>query len=185
MTSIPLPARPAIVSLRRLWERRKNMILTGIAVSIFAFVSHAILAGQGNPPVRVAVDVSPLAAAPLVLQLHIGAAISALLIGAVLFIGVKGRTFHRVFGYAWITAMMTTAISSLFLTGLNGDAYSPIHLLSGLTMVAVPMGLAAARGRRIAAHRKYMTGIFVQGMLIAGLFTLLPGRFMWSLFFTT
>jgi hypothetical protein len=36
---------------------------------------------------------------------------------------------------------------------------------------------------QIAAHRKQMTDMFVGGMLIAGLFTFLPGRLMWSLFF--
>ena len=30
-----------------------------------------------------------------------------------------------------------------------------------------------------------MTGMFVGAMLIAGLFSMLPGRLMWEVFFTT
>ena len=177
------PTSPAF-SLSRLWKRRKNMLTVLAALAGFAWLSHMILAGQGAETVRLRVDLSPLLTISPVLQAHIAGAILSFLIGSVLLMGVKGRTFHRTLGYAWVATMTVTAISSLFITGLNGHSYSLIHLLSGWTLIVLPMGLAAARRHDIAKHRKEMTGMFFGGMLIAGMFSFLPGRLMWHLFFT-
>jgi uncharacterized membrane protein len=183
MTDLTIqPARPAF-SLRRLWKRRKNTLVVLAAAAGFAWLSRVILEGQGAPAVRFRVDLSPLLEVSPVLQAHIAGATASFLIGTALLIGVKGRTFHRTLGYAWVVTMAVTAISSLFITGLNGHSYSLIHLLSGWTLIVLPMGLAAARRRDIAQHRKEMTGMFFGGMLVAGLFSFLPGRLMWHLFF--
>lgn len=172
-------------SFRRLRERHGNKLLVAGALAGYAWLSQLMLAGQGRSAVHLRVDLSPLLQISPVLQVHIAGALLSFAIGTVLLLGVKGRTFHRVLGYTWIAAMSVTAISSMFLTGLNGDSYSFIHLLSGWTIIVLPMGLAAARRRSIAEHRKTMTGLFMGGMLIAGLFTFLPGRMMWHLFFAS
>jgi len=178
-------ARPAAAfSVRRLRERHGNKLLVAGALAGYAFASQAMLAGQGRGAVQLRIDLSPLLEVSPVLQAHIAAALLSFAIGTALLLGVKGRTFHRVLGYTWVATMSVTAISSLFLTGLNGDSYSLIHLLSGWTIILLPMALAAARRRKIAVHRKEMTGLFFGGMLIAGLFSFLPGRLMWHLFFT-
>ena len=184
MTELAAPRSAPSFSLRRLRERHGNKLLVAGAAAGYAWVSNAILAAQGGSALRLRVDLSPLLEIAPVLQAHIAGAVLSFAIGTILLLGVKGRTFHRVLGYTWIVTMAVTAISSLFLTGLNGDRYSLIHLLSGWTIIVLPMGLAAARRRKIAQHRKTMTGLFMGGMLIAGLFTFLPGRLMWSLFFT-
>lgn len=172
-------------SFRRLRERHGNKLLAAGALAGYAWLSQTMLAGQGRGAVQLRVDLSPLLQISPVLQAHIAGALLSFAIGTVLLLGVKGRTFHRVLGYTWVATMFVTAISSLFLTGLNGDSYSFIHLLSGWTIIVLPMGLAAARRRSIAEHRKTMTGLFMGGMLIAGLFTFLPGRMMWHLFFAS
>jgi len=184
MTDLAAPRVAPSFSLRRLFERHGNKLLAAGAFAGYAWVSNAILAGKGVGAVRLRIDLSPLLGVPPVLQAHIAGAVLSFAIGAILLLGLKGRTLHRVLGYTWIVTMSVTAISSLFLTGLNGDSYSLIHLLSGWTIIVLPMGLAAARGRRFGQHRKTMTGLFMGGMLIAGLFTFLPDRLMWSLFFT-
>lgn len=184
MTELAAPRIAPSVSFRRLRERHGNKLLVAGALAGYAWASNAILSGQGISAVRLKIDLSPLLAVPPVLQAHIAGALLSFAIGTVLFLGVKGRTMHRVLGYTWIVTMAVTAISSLFLTGINGDSYSFIHLLTGWTIIVLPIGLAAARRRNIAQHRKTMTGLFMGGMLIAGLFTFLPGRLMWSLFFT-
>jgi uncharacterized membrane protein len=114
---------------------------------------------------------------------HIVAALGALAIGAALLVGPKGRRLHRVLGWTWVALMATVAISSFLIRGLNGDAFSWIHLLSGWTLVALPMGVAFARRHKVAPHRQTMTGIYVGGLLVAGAFTFIPGRLMWRLFF--
>lgn len=184
MTHLAAPRAAAPFSFRRLRGRHGNKLIVAGAVAGYAFLSQAILAGQGRGAVQLRIDLSPLLEASPVLQAHIAGALLSFAIGAALLLGVKGRTYHRVLGYTWVATMSVTAISSFFLTGLNGDSYSFIHLLSGWTVIVLPMALAAARRRDIAKHRREMTGLFFSGMLIAGLFSFLPGRLMWHLFFT-
>ncbi len=95
----------------------------------------------------------------------------------------KGRGLHKPLGWLWVTAMGVTAVSSLFMTGLNGNFYSLIHLLTGWTLIALPMGVFAIRNRNVLAHRRAMTGMFLGGLIVAGAFAFLPGRFMFELFF--
>lgn len=125
-------------------------------------------------------------AAPGAIQVHVAAALSALAIGVVLLAGVKGGRRHRTLGWAWVAAMGTTAISSFFIHQINPNGpggLSLIHLLSGWTVVGLPMAVHAARRHRVAAHRRAMTGMFVGGLVVAGLLTFLPGRLMWAIFF--
>ncbi|HRK66959.1 MAG TPA: DUF2306 domain-containing protein [Hyphomonas sp.] len=170
--------------LRRLRQHHPYKLMMVGAVMLYVVISHMMLTADEAGPVQVRIDLSPLLRIPAVLQAHIAGAVLSFVIGTVLLLGVKGRTFHRVLGYTWIAAMTVTAISSFWLTGINGNSYSFIHLLSGWTVIVLPMGLAAARRHNIALHRKEMTGIFMGGMLVAGLFSFLPGRLMWHLFFT-
>lgn len=116
-------------------------------------------------------------------QTHIVAALTALGLGFVILSLPKGRGWHKPIGWAWVIAMAVTAVSSLFMTGLNGDSYSLIHLLTGWTLIALPMGVFAIRNRNVIAHRRAMTGMFLGGLVVAGALTFLPGRFMFELFF--
>jgi uncharacterized membrane protein len=176
-----LPAR--LPRLRLGQPSNRAVILIGLAA--YAVVSWLILKSADTPPVRFRFDPARLVEASSVLKVHVAGALSAFGIGTALMMGVKGRGLHKRLGYAWIVAMAVTAISSFFLTGLNGNQFSWIHGLSAWTIIGLPMGLAAARRKDIAAHRKQMTGMFTGGMLVAGLFTFLPGRMMWSIFFGT
>ncbi|KCZ95471.1 hypothetical protein HHI_04925 [Hyphomonas hirschiana VP5] len=167
--------------LTRLRRQHPNKIAAGIALGVYAGLSHMALANEG--PVRFRVDLTPLLQSPFVLQAHVAGALLTFAIGCVLLAGVKGRAMHRTLGYVWVVSMAVTAISSFFLQSINPGSFSFIHALSAWTMIVLPMGLAAARRRKIAAHRKHMTGMFMGGILIAGLFSFLPGRLMWHLFF--
>lgn len=120
---------------------------------------------------------------PWMVQLHVIAALAALLIGTVILFRRKGTGFHKLLGWSWVAAMGTTAVSSLFITGLNGNYWSVIHLLSGWTLIALPMAIYAIRDRKVETHRRAMTGMFVGGLLVAGGLTFIPGRFMFAFFF--
>ena len=120
-----------------------------------------------------------LAAQPLKVQVHIAAALLAFSLGLVLFAAPKGTLPHRTLGWIWVIFMTTVAVSSLFITSLNGNAYSWIHLLSGYTLLTLPLGVFAARRHKVLVHQRAMTGMFLGGMVIAGAFTFLPGRLMW------
>lgn len=123
-----------------------------------------------------------LAASPII-QLHIASALTALAIGTVLLIGIKGTKIHKTLGWVWVVAMALTAVSSLFIRQVNHGSFSFIHLLSGWTIVALPMAIYAIKRRKLSMHRRMMTGLFVGGLIIAGLLTFLPGRLMWGVFF--
>lgn len=128
-------------------------------------------------------DLELLARQSFQIQLHIAAALTALLLGTIQLIGVKGTMAHRIIGWTWVVAMATTAVSSLFIHQINPGGFSLIHLLSGWTIIALPMAVYAARKHRVLAHRRGMTSLFVGGLIVAGLLTFLPGRLMWTLFF--
>lgn len=124
-----------------------------------------------------------IAAQSPVLVTHILSALTALMIGIVILSRPKGRGLHKVLGWAWVVAMATAAVSSLFLRGLNGSSLSLIHLLSGWTIIVLPAAVFAIRNRKVDMHRRMMTGLFTGGLVIAGALTFLPGRLMWNVFF--
>ena len=127
-------------------------------------------------------DVPLLLAQPMVLKVHMLAAITSVGVGAIILWARKGRTFHRTLGWIWAGLMAVTAGASLFIVGLNGDAWSLIHLLSGWTLVSLPIAVWAARKHNVTLHRRTMTGVFWGASIVAGAFTFLPGRLMWTLF---
>lgn len=120
---------------------------------------------------------------PLVVHVHVYAALAALLIGTVILLRPKGRGLHKTLGWSWVIAMGAAAISSLFLTGINGNLYSLVHLLSGWTIIVLPVAIYAIRNRKVEIHRRAMTGLFVGGLIVAGAFTFVPGRLMFETFF--
>jgi uncharacterized membrane protein len=155
---------------RRLW--RLAAVAAGVALAL------ALASTFAHAP-----DWALLARQPWVIQLHISAALAALLLGTVQLVGIKGTGLHRLIGWTWVVAMLTVAISSLFIRQINPGSFSLIHLLSGWTLIALPMALFAVRRGRIASHARGMTWTFIGGLIVAGAFTFLPGRLMWEVFF--
>jgi uncharacterized membrane protein len=47
----------------------------------------------------------------------------------------------------------------------------------------VPIALLAARRHNVTKHRSIMISVFVGGLLVAGFFTLMPGRIMHDVVF--
>ncbi|MGD9964947.1 MAG: DUF2306 domain-containing protein [Hyphomonadaceae bacterium] len=141
---------------------------------------RAVESGRFHPH---APDWALFASQTAAIQLHVVSALVALVIGIAVLALPKGCGPHKALGWSWIAAMATTALSSFFITGLNGDFYSFIHLLSGWVLVALPMGVYAIRRRDIRSHRRAMVSLFVGGLIVAGAFTFIPGRFMFNFIF--
>lgn len=128
----------------------------------------------------------PLAHAGHTVYFHAGAALVAFLIGLLQIFGPKGTTAHRILGWSWVLLLAAVAISSFWIQGLRMmGPFSPIHVLSVLTLVMLPLGVIGARRHRVEAHRQTMLGIFFGALVVAGLFTLLPGRIMNAVLFGT
>lgn len=158
--------------------------LAPVAVALAAVATLILVLGprMGLPLDPHAPDWGLLLDQAPILQIHIAAAVTALTIGVVLLVGAKGNRAHRTLGWTWAAAMAIVAISSLFIREINDGAFSWIHLLTGWTIVILPMGLYAARRHEVARHRSRMVGLFVGGLIVAGLFTFFPGRLMWRIF---
>jgi len=120
-------------------------------------------------------SLAPLAAASPVIQLHVAGAALALGSGLAVAMLPKGTTLHRRLGWVFVPAMAAAALSSLGIA--RSGHYSAIHLLTLLTLVSLPYAVLARRRGNIAAHRSAMIGLLL-GLVIAGAFTLLPGRLM-------
>ncbi|MGQ0531851.1 MAG: DUF2306 domain-containing protein [Caulobacteraceae bacterium] len=151
------------------------------AVTLVPFAPQ-IAAAFGDFRLR-APDFSLWAGVSWVVKLHVYAALTALAIGTVILLRPKGRGLHKTLGWGWVFAMATTAVSSLFIRDLNGGFFSFIHLLSGWTIIALPMAIFAIRSRKVETHRRSMTGMFVGGLVVAGLLSFIPGRVMFEMFF--
>ena len=63
----------------------------------------------------------------------------------------------------------------------NIAGVTPIHAFTLLVAINLPRGILAIRRGQVQAHRQAMRGIFIGGCLVAGVFTLLPGRFLGTL----
>ena len=120
----------------------------------------------------------------MVVQLHAYCAVAALVIGSVQLYRSKGDITHKTMGYVWAGLMFAIALSSFWIHEINQWAgFSLIHLLSVLVLFSVPLGIHAIRRGNVDGHRKAMTRIFWSALVVAGLFTLLPGRLMNRLLF--
>jgi len=124
-------------------------------------------------------NLQPLLGAPIETRLHAFAALGALGLGAAQLISAKGTMPHRIRGYVWSALMLIVAVSSFWIHSLRLiGPFSPIHLLSILTLVTLPRAIYLARRGDVAGHRRIMLMLFWFALVGAGLFTLLPGRIM-------
>lgn len=112
---------------------------------------------------------------------HVAAATLALALGAALMAWRrKGTGAHRVLGRAWVALMAITAIGSFWIRTDGG--FSWIHLLSIGTLAGLASAVVAARRRNVRAHRRAIISLYAGGLIVAGLFTLLPSRLLgWHL----
>lgn len=127
----------------------------------------------------------PLLDTSLAVQIHVAAVTPAALLGAYALLRPKGTPLHRLLGRIWMTLMVVTAMSSFFIHELDlFYGFSPIHLLSLATLFGSWNAIAAARRGDIRLHKRIVTGLYFGGIVLAGLFTFLPGRFMHAVIFT-
>ena len=160
--------------------RTRSLTVQLALAAIGVLVAVGVVFAFGDPHPH-AFDTALFARQPMVIQIHLLAATTALVLGLIQLAGPKGTTVHRVIGWGWVLLMLTVSISSFAMLGL-GRGISPIHVLSVVVLVLVPLGVYAARRGRVDRHRGYMTGVFIFGLIVAGAFTFVPGRLMWRLF---
>jgi len=136
-------------------------------------------------------DLDPLLSASPAILLHFFTVVPAFALGTFqLFVSRKGSVAHRAAGKAYLVLMSVTAVAATFIPsfssvslGLGPLRLGLIHLFVPLTVWSVWRTRRALRDGDIRAHRASMQGLYIGGMLIAGLLTFAPGRIMYRMFF--
>ncbi len=115
---------------------------------------------------------------PVVVWLHLVTIAIALALTPLLMLRRRGDRWHRRLGWTWSIAMFSTGVISLGIRGLGEGHLSWIHLFSLLTIVSVPLLVLAARAHKVQQHRSSVRGLIIGALLIAGVFTFIPGRIL-------
>ncbi len=124
-------------------------------------------------------NLTPLANASLVIQIHTALALSAVALTVAIFALRKGSPLHRVMGWAWVLMMGVVALSSFGINELRIlGPFSPIHILSVITLWTLYSSVTAARSHDIKKHKRQMRTLVFGALIVAGAFTFLPGRIM-------
>lgn len=120
---------------------------------------------------------APLISAPVVIQVHVIAALLSIILGPVVLYRPRRDRIHTHLGYVWVTAMATVALSAMLIPNFSGPFHFGIlHGFAVLTCVTLVMGIRYAIQRDIAGHQAAFRSLYWNGLMIAGMFTLLPGR---------
>ena len=124
---------------------------------------------------------------PLV-SFHLVTALAALLLGSFILARRKGTGSHRALGWLWVALMGGTALATAFIRDYqlpNVGGVTPIHIFTVMVAVGLPRAIWFAKRGNIAGHRQQMKLMFIGGCVLAGVFALLPGRFLGNLLWQT
>lgn len=119
-----------------------------------------------------------------IISAHALAAHVAMGAGALQFAMPKGTKAHLLLGYTWVGMMALVAGSSFWIHEFQViGPYSPIHVLSAITLATLWYAIRAARAGRIKTHRSAMITLYITALMLTGAFTLTPGRTMHAVLF--
>jgi uncharacterized membrane protein len=163
------------------WGLSAAFTLAVLAMAMTPFrdaVLRLAAAGHLHAP-----DFAVIAGLSPVIKVHLFTALAALALGGVLMTVRKGRTFHRVAGWVWVSLVSVTAGATLFITTLNHGSWSFLHLFTGWTLLVLPLAVFAAKRHDVKRHRRTMMGLFYGGFAINLFIAFIPGRALWMTFF--
>lgn len=126
---------------------------------------------------------APLFAAPISVQLHVCAAVLALVVGAVILLLPKGTSFHRALGWTWVASMIVVTVTSVLMVADLRNGINPLHVFTAITVLALWGGLTGIRRGNVRRHAGSMVGLYIGGLIVAGAFAFIPGRLMWQVVF--
>ena len=109
--------------------------------------------------------------------IHFLAAILVLFLGLINLLSEKGTPQHRMVGWFWLIMMSFVTISSFWIRDINNGGFSFLHLLSIWTIMSMGIAVISVKKGYIRMHAGFMIGT-VLGSIVAGLFAMMPGRFI-------
>jgi uncharacterized membrane protein len=129
-------------------------------------------------------NIDPFLTAPLIIQIHVVAALGSLGLGAVQMLGPKGTLPHRALGVSFVALMTIVAGTAIFIRQANDGGFSFIHLFVPITAIGLVGIVRNARAGRGASHAGAARSVFLAALMLPGLFAFMPGRLMHTIFFT-
>ena len=132
----------------------------------------------------------------VVIYIHAFFALIAVPLGLYIFFKKKGTRHHKFMGRVWVAFLSIVSVTALFITSpmtdavLNPRFYSWIHLLIPFTVGNLIYSIWSIRKfkktkleKHKNAHIRSMIGVYVGALLVAGGFTLAPGRLFHEMLF--
>ena len=127
-------------------------------------------------------SLAPLAAAPLLVQLHVGFGLAALVAGTARVAWPHPQQRDRLFGWAFLLLLAATAITAVFLATPPGTpnllGVTLGHIFVAATAVGIAAAIRTARRPNGLVWRNIVTALFAGVLLTCGLFEMAPGRLM-------
>jgi len=131
-----------------------------------------------------------------IIYIHAFFALSAIPVGLYIFLTKKGTKKHRLIGRIWVSLMLFIAFTALSITSpMTGKLFNPggfswIHLLIPFTIGNLIYSIYSIRifkktklEKHKNAHIRSMVGTYIGALLVAGAFTLAPGRIFHEIIF--
>jgi uncharacterized membrane protein len=125
-----------------------------------------------------------------IIYVHAALALLAIPLGLYIFIIKKGTMNHRILGRTWVTVLIIVSLTAVFIKTINPGQYSLIHLLIPYTIGSLIYSIWNIKKfkktkieRYKIKHMHSMIGVYIGALLIAGAFTLIPGRFFHEIIF--
>jgi uncharacterized membrane protein len=126
----------------------------------------------------------------LILSLHALPGLLAVILGSIVLLSKKGTKTHKRRGYIWLGLMLLISLTAIFIQEINPGSYSLIHLLIPWTIFSIIFGIYAIKKFKVNKnkvwrnlHQWTMIGLFFGALVIAGAFTLMPGRMLNEIMF--
>lgn len=124
-------------------------------------------------------DFAPFLELPLLIKTHVICALLSIVIGPFAILRKRRDRLHKVSGYVWVVGMFAVATTGAFIPTFGIRIIwhlGPIHIFTVITFISLFFGMRAIFKRDIVAHKEWMSGLYWQGLLLAGLVNFFPGR---------
>ncbi len=128
-------------------------------------------------------NLDTIVSASPVIQIHLAAALLALGLGIVMWRRPKGTKSHKITGRLFMALMLVTALTAIFIREINRGQFSWIHIFVPLTLIGIVQALWAIKNRNIKKHVHHVRNLFFFALLIPGVFSFMPGRRLFAVFF--
>ena len=125
-----------------------------------------------------------------IIYVHSVLALLAIPLGLYIIITKKGTKSHKMLGRIWVIVLLIVSLTAIFIQTIKPGQFSLIHLLVPYTIGSLIYSIWNIRRfkktkikRYKIVHMRSMIGVYIGALLIAGAFTLMPGRFFNEIIF--